>query len=75
MIELYPDKFKTSPVDTNLLRIWGYWMHNFKRHRKHLMRIGHSTKGVDGEMRVLRDCIRQVHWLQSYRKNRKHIDN
>lgn len=65
-----PDAFTQKRLATNQLRLWGDWMRRLKEHRKHLQRIGHSTKTIDREIYTLKCCIRQTHWIVDYKQKR-----
>lgn len=66
-----------GPIDRALLRYWAEDMRAKKDYLKHVQRIWdrneycqaeRETRRVEAEIRVLRDCIRQVHWLRAVKR-------
>ncbi len=72
----YEPGYKGS-IDRALLRYWAEDMQRKKAHLKHVQSIWErssycrerqATRVIEAEIRVLRDCIRQVHWLRAVRR-------
>ena len=63
-----------GPIDKALLRYFGEWQRREKAHLRHIRSIeGRSefcrqyreSRVCAGRIAVLRDCIRQIHWLRA----------
>lgn len=70
----YEPGYKGS-IDRALLRYWAEDMRLKKAYLKHVQAVDsehcrriRETRRVEAEIRVLRNCIRQVHWLRAVKR-------